>query len=56
MLFVSASVLSQNLKGIRKSLSKYDLKLVQKPHYGMRVEGREFNKRLCLAKNIYFLY
>ena len=29
MLFVSASVLSQNLKGIRKSLSKYDLKLVQ---------------------------
>lgn len=55
MLFVSASVLSQNLKGIRKSLSKYDLKLVQKPHYGMRVEGREFNKRLCLAA-IYISY
>ena len=35
MLFVSASVLSQNLKEIRKSLSKYDLKLVQKPHYGI---------------------
>lgn len=31
------------------------LKLVQKPHYGMRVEGREFNKRLCLAA-IYISY
>ena len=40
---------------IQKSLSKYDLKLVQKPHYGMRVEGREFNKRLCLAA-IYISY
>lgn len=50
-LFISQSVLSQNIKSVRKAFQKYDLKLLQKPHYGMRVEGREFNKRLCLAQN-----
>lgn len=55
MLYISSSVLSQNLKAVRKSLKKYDLKLVQKPHFGMRVEGREFNKRLCLSE-IYISY
>lgn len=55
MLFISPSVLSQNLKEVRKSLKKYDLKLIQKPHYGMKVEGREFNKRLCLSQ-IYISY
>ena len=55
MLFISPSVLSQCLKTIRKSLAQYDLKLVQKPHYGMKVEGREFNKRLCLSA-IYMTY
>lgn len=55
MLFISPSVLSQCLKTIRKSLAQYDLKLVQKPHYGMKVDGREFNKRLCLSA-IYMTY
>lgn len=55
MLFISPSVLSQCVKTIRKSLAQYDLKLVQKPHYGMKVEGREFNKRLCLSA-IYMTY
>lgn len=54
-LYISPSVLSQNLKSVREALRKYDLKLVQKPHYGMRVEGREFNKRLCLSA-IYISY
>lgn len=49
-LFISPSVLSQNIKSVRKFFQKYDLKLIQKPHYGMKVEGREFNKRLCLAE------
>jgi lichenan operon transcriptional antiterminator len=49
-LFISSSGLSQNLKAVRKLLLKYDLRLVQRPHYGMRVEGREFNKRLCLGQ------
>lgn len=55
MLYISSSVLSQNLKAVRKSLKKYELKLVQKPHFGMKVEGREFNKRLCLSE-IYMSY
>lgn len=55
MLYISPSVLSQNLKSVRKSLKKYDLILIQKPHYGMKIEGREFNKRLCLSE-IYISY
>lgn len=55
MLYISPSVLSQSLKSVRKSLELYDLDLVQKPHYGMKVEGREFNKRLCLS-SIYISY
>ena len=55
MVYVSPSVLSQSLKSVRKSLKQYDLTLEQKSHYGMRVEGREFNKRLCLS-SIYISY
>lgn len=55
MLYISPSVLSQSLKSVRKYLELYDLDLVQKPHYGMKVEGREFNKRLCLS-SIYISY
>lgn len=54
-LYISPSVLSQNLKSVRKNLKEYDLKLIQKPHYGMKVDGREFNKRLCLSA-IYISY
>lgn len=36
-LFISQSVLSQNIKSVRKAFQKYDLILLQKPHYGMRV-------------------
>ncbi len=49
-LYVSQSVFSQNLKFVRRALRKYDLTLSQKPHYGIKVDGREFNKRLCLAE------
>lgn len=55
LVYVSPSVLSQSLKSVRKSLKQYDLTLEQKPHYGMKIEGREFNKRLCLS-SIYISY
>jgi transcriptional antiterminator len=49
-LYISPSGLSQNIKEVRKMLAKYDLKIIQKPHYGIKVDGREFNKRLCLGQ------
>ena len=55
LVYVSPSVLSQSLKSVRKSLKQYDLTLEQKQHYGMKIEGREFNKRLCLS-SIYISY
>lgn len=50
-LFISKSSLSQDLKEVRKYLEQYNLKLVSKPNYGVRVEGREFDFRLCIANS-----
>ncbi|MGX7350341.1 hypothetical protein RU97_GL001327 [Enterococcus canis] len=50
-LFISQSKLSQLLKELRKILGYYDLTIVSKPHYGMKIEGSEFNFRRFLASN-----
>lgn len=50
ILFISPSCLSQNIRAVRQMLSRYDLVINQRPHYGIRIEGREFNKRLCLMQ------
>lgn len=49
ILFCSKSVLSTDLKQVELELSKFDLTLAKRPHYGIRVEGSEFARRLCLA-------
>ncbi|WP_166432493.1 BglG family transcription antiterminator [Lacrimispora amygdalina] len=48
-LFISRNVLTGDLKKAEEMLSKYDVRLVRKPHYGIRAEGTEFDKRLCIA-------
>lgn len=52
MLFCSKSVLSGDIKNVERTLGEFDLKLVRRPHYGMRVEGSEFSRRLCLAASM----
>lgn len=42
------TALSQDLKGIRSLLTRYHLRLEARPYYGMRIEGTEFHKRLCI--------
>lgn len=46
-LCVSEKTLSTELKQIKFVLGKYDLAVKQMPHYGMRVDGSEFNIRKC---------
>lgn len=48
-MYVSRSSLTADLRAVRKQLSEYNLKLIAKPSYGIRVVGEEFNLRLCIA-------
>ncbi len=48
-LFVSRNVLTGDLKKAEDMLLKYGVRLVRKPHYGIRAEGTEFDKRLCIS-------
>lgn len=44
-LVVSRSTVSKDLSHLKNNLKKYDLKIVQKPYYGMKIVGKEKNLR-----------
>lgn len=48
-LYVSQSSLSLNLKDVRNYLEEYNITLLSKPGYGLKIQGNEFDIRLCLA-------
>lgn len=49
---VSESQINKDLPYVRKILESYDLELVSKPYYGMKVEGCEKNIRLAIKNEI----
>ena len=49
LLFVSRSTCSASLKGVREQLARFNLELESRPRYGLKVQGSEMNRRLCLA-------
>lgn len=49
ILYVSRKTISVDLKQAEVFLAKFDLRIMRKSHYGIQIEGTEFNKRLCLA-------
>lgn len=51
-MFVSKSTIQNDLKEVKTILGKYNLQLVNRPHYGVYVEGEEYMKRLCLSNCI----
>lgn len=48
-LYFSRSTLSQDLKEVEQFLNRYDLRLVSHTRNGIRIEGAEMSRRLCLA-------
>jgi len=48
-LYVSRLAVNKDLEEVEKLLSTYNLKLVRKPHYGIKVEGNEENWRKAIA-------
>ncbi len=49
-LHVSRSSMTRILREVRKILERYGLRIKSKPFYGLRLEGSEVNRRLCLAQ------
>lgn len=52
ILYISRASVSNDLKTIEPVLEKFGLTLQKRPHYGIRVEGSEMARRLCLAEGI----
>lgn len=51
-IYVSMSTIQNDIKLVREILEKYNLKLTNRPHYGSKVEGDEYMKRLCLSNSL----
>lgn len=49
-LFISTSRLSIDLKNLRSLLDNYHLKIVNKPNYGIKIQGNERDQRICMAE------
>ncbi len=48
-IFISKPSLAADLKEVKRILKEYNLKLAVRSGYGIRVEGNEFDLRLCIA-------
>lgn len=48
-LFVSMSTIQSDIKVVREILKPYHLELTSRPHYGSKLEGDEYMKRLCFS-------
>lgn len=48
-LYTSRRTISEDLKPVEETLSRFGLAIERRPHYGMRVAGSEMGRRLCMA-------
>lgn len=48
-LYVSKRTLTADLKEVENYLNRFNIKLLRKPNCGIRLEGKEFDARLCIA-------
>lgn len=52
MFYVSLSQINKDIKKVRKLLSEYNIKLISKPYYGMKISGDEKAIRLAIRNEI----
>ena len=50
LLYLDRTAVSRSLKYVRSFISKYDVELIQKPSYGIKLEGKEFNWRIMYGR------
>lgn len=51
-LYISKKTLAADLKEAEKLLKEYNLTIFRKPYHGIKVKGKEFDFRLCIAKYV----
>ncbi|MEY8462219.1 BglG family transcription antiterminator [Streptococcus merionis] len=49
-LFISRNSLSQDIKRVEDIVNRYQLSLIRRPNYGIRISGHEFSIRTCLTQ------
>ncbi|MEI4771977.1 BglG family transcription antiterminator [Psychrobacillus sp. FJAT-51614] len=49
-LYISKSSLTRLLKGVKDRLSSFDLSIIIRPNYGLKVMGEEIQKRACISE------
>lgn len=52
IFYVSRVSISNDLKKVEQILAPYKLSLLRRPRYGIRIDGSEINRRICLASLI----
>lgn len=52
-MYVSKSTVQNDLKPVKEQLGKYDIKLISRPNYGLKVSGQEIKLRFCLAETVF---
>lgn len=55
-MYISKSTITSDLAIVRNIISKYDLTLDMKPHFGLKLNGSEANKRLLISERNVNLY
>lgn len=48
-LYISKRTLTADLKEVEQYLNKFNIKVIRRPNYGIKLEGGEFEARLCIA-------
>lgn len=52
MFYVSLSQINKDIKKVRKLLKAYNIELISKPYYGMKIKGGEKDIRLAIRNEI----
>lgn len=52
MFYVSLSLINKDIKKVRKLLKDYNIELISKPYYGMKIKGNEKDIRLSIRNEI----
>lgn len=52
MFYVSLSLINKDIKKVRKLLKEYNIDLISKPYYGMKIKGDEKDIRLAIRNEI----
>jgi lichenan operon transcriptional antiterminator len=48
-LYISKRTLTADLKEVEQYINQFNIKVIRKPNYGIKLEGGEFDARLCIA-------